>query len=116
MCCGRARSAGRGPAVGGYPDAVAPLTLLPTTAEPLQEESLNLNLNLNLQEENATLQRLVASLEAQRDAATKNADAFKRHAEGLSTEYARLTREKEKLENRLSDFELLMGDAAKKRA
>lgn len=69
-----------------------------------------------LQEENATLQRLVASLEAQRDAATKNADALKRQAEGLSTEYARLTREKEKLENRLSDFELLMGDAAKKRA
>jgi hypothetical protein len=68
-----------------------------------------------LREEVASLQSALSEAEAQRDTANKSAEALKRQAEGLSTEYARLTREKEKLENRLSDFELLMGDEAKKK-
>ena len=39
---------------------------------------------------------------------------IKKQAEGLSQEYARLTRDKESLENKLADFELLAGDAVKK--
>jgi len=53
-------------------------------------------------------------LAAGRAAAEKDVEALKKQAENLSTEYARLTREKESLENKLADFEMLMGDANKK--
>ena len=60
-----------------------------------------------LRERNATLLKA-------KDAAEKSAEALKRQAEGLSTEYARLSREKESLENKLADYELVMGDQVKK--
>ena len=52
--------------------------------------------------------------EAARDSALKGAEALKKQSEGLSAEYARLQKEKESLENKLADFEMLMGDEAKK--
>ena len=39
---------------------------------------------------------------------------MKKQAAGLSSEYARLMKDKEHLQNQLEDFELLAGDAAKK--
>lgn len=60
------------------------------------------------------LQARLAEAEAARDAALKGAEALKKQAEGLSTEYARLQREKESLENKLADFEMVMGDEVKK--
>jgi len=62
----------------------------------------------------ARLREKNKKLATERDAAEKSVEALKKQAEGLSTEYARLTREKESLENKLADFEMLMGDANKK--
>ena len=55
----------------------------------------------------AALQKRLAEAEAARDAALRGAEALKKQAEGLSTEYARLQREKESLENKLADFDLV---------
>ena len=60
------------------------------------------------------LQTRLTEAEAARDAALKGAEALKKQAEGLSAEYARLQREKESLENKLADFEMVMGDEVKK--
>ena len=57
---------------------------------------------------------LVASAESAREVAEKSAEALKKQAEGLSAEYARLAREKEVLQHRLEDFEMLMGEQNKK--
>jgi len=62
----------------------------------------------------AALQKRLAEAEAARDAALRGAEALKKQAEGLSTEYARLQREKESLENKLADFDLVMGAEVKK--
>ena len=62
----------------------------------------------------AVLQKRLAEAEAARDAALRGAEALKKQAEGLSTEYARLQQEKESLENKLADFDLVMGAEAKK--
>jgi len=62
----------------------------------------------------AALQKRLAEAEAARDAALRGAEALKKQAEGLSTEYARLQQEKESLENKLADFDLVMGAEAKK--
>ena len=45
---------------------------------------------------------------------SQDAEALKRQAEGISTEYARLTTQKESLENKLADYELVLGDQVKK--
>ena len=60
------------------------------------------------------LQKRLAEAEAGRDAALRGAEALKKQAEGLSTEYARLQQEKESLENKLADFDLVMGAEVKK--
>jgi len=54
--------------------------------------------------------KLVGELET----ATKETEAIKRQAEGVTKEYERLMREKESLENKLADFELVLGDKVKK--
>jgi len=82
-------------------------------AEPAQktevEDELELaNETIDVLRERNT--KLVGDLEK----ANKDAEALKRQAEGLSTEYARLTREKESLENKLADFELVLGEQVKK--
>lgn len=53
-------------------------------------------------------------LAAERTKAEKEAEALKRQSEGLAKEYDRLTAENKGLQNKLADFELVMGDAAKK--
>jgi hypothetical protein len=63
----------------------------------------------------ATLEVGKQELSQERDRAMKSAEAIKKQAEGVSTEYARLVREKESLENKLADFELLMGEENKKK-
>ena len=63
------------------------------------------------------LERLRAQndkLAAERTKAEKEAEALKRQSEGLAKEYDRLTTENKGLQNKLADFELVMGDAAKK--
>eukprot|EP00316_Scyphosphaera_apsteinii_P000176 CAMPEP_0119311010 /NCGR_PEP_ID=MMETSP1333-20130426/21198_1 /TAXON_ID=418940 /ORGANISM="Scyphosphaera apsteinii, Strain RCC1455" /LENGTH=257 /DNA_ID=CAMNT_0007315291 /DNA_START=36 /DNA_END=809 /DNA_ORIENTATION=- len=60
------------------------------------------------------LQERIKEAEGERDQANKNAEALKKQAAGLTAEYARITKEKESLENKLADFEDLMGDALKK--
>ena len=62
----------------------------------------------------AALRERNSSLLAARDAASKDAEALKRQAKGLSDEYGRLLLQKESLENKLSDFELMFGDDVKK--
>jgi len=57
------------------------------------------------------LKKKVADAEAARDAAVKNAEALKKQAEGLSTEYTRLQKEKESLQNKLDRFEIMIMDA-----
>ena len=54
------------------------------------------------------LKKKVADAEAARDAAVKGAEALKKQAEGLSTEYTRLQKEKESLQNKLDDFEIMI--------
>ena len=66
------------------------------------------------EEQAAALRKKVASAESAREVAEKSAEALKKQAEGLSAEYARLAREKEVLQHRLEDFEMLMGDRDKK--
>jgi len=48
------------------------------------------------------LKKKVVDAEAARDAAVKGAEALKKQAEGLSTEYTRLQKEKESLQNKLN--------------
>ena len=66
------------------------------------------------EEQAAALRKKVASAESAREVAEKSAEALKKQAEGLSAEYARLAREKEVLQHRLEDFEMLMGEQNKK--
>lgn len=46
--------------------------------------------------------------------AEASAEGMRRQAENLSREYAKVMAQKESLENRLADFELLMGAQVKK--
>lgn len=62
----------------------------------------------------AELRERTKKLLEERDQAAAAGEAMKRQAEGLSTEYGRLMREKESLENKLADFELVCGDEVKK--
>ena len=66
------------------------------------------------EEQAAALRNKVASAESAREVAEKSAEALKKQAEGLSAEYARLAREREVLQHRLEDFEMLMGEQNKK--
>jgi len=68
-----------------------------------------------LRGEKERLLGLVKAKEAEADSAVASATALKKQAEGLSAEYARVMGEKESLENKLADFELVMGDEAKKK-
>ena len=62
----------------------------------------------------ATLRERTQKLMAEKEAATKDAEALKKQAKGLSDEYGRLLAQKESLENKLADFELILGDDLKK--
>lgn len=61
-----------------------------------------------------TLRERNTKLIAERDQASKDVEALKKQAKGLSDEYARLLAQKESVENKLADFELIMGDEVKK--
>mmetsp|Transcript_71288 Transcript_71288/g.141346 ORF Transcript_71288/g.141346 Transcript_71288/m.141346 type:complete len:250 (-) Transcript_71288:381-1130(-) len=61
-----------------------------------------------------TLRERNTKLIGELDTATKETEAIKRQAEGVTKEYERLMREKESLENKLADFELVLGDEVKK--
>ncbi|KAL1521329.1 hypothetical protein AB1Y20_020996 [Prymnesium parvum] len=60
------------------------------------------------------LRERVDKLAAERTAAEKSSEALKRQSEAQATEYARLMEENKSLQNKLADFELVMGDSAKK--
>ena len=62
----------------------------------------------------AQLRERTSSLMAEKDALSKDAEALKKQAKGLSDEYGRMLAQKESLENKFADFELLMGDEVKK--
>ena len=62
----------------------------------------------------AKLRERTMVLLGERDQAQKDAEALKRQAMGLSDEYGRLLSQKESLENKLADFELVLGDEVKK--
>jgi len=82
-----------------------------------KDESMEADGDDELARSRATIEALRernASLLAARDAATADAEALKRQAKGLSDEYARLLAQKESLENKLADFELVLGDEVKK--
>lgn len=66
------------------------------------------------QETVATLRERCSKLLDERDAATASAEAMKKQAAGLSAEYARLLAQKESLEHKLEDYELVLGDEVKK--
>jgi B-cell receptor-associated protein 31 len=68
----------------------------------------------SLAAEKEALAAKLARAEEERAKAVKDAEAMKKQAAGLSSEYARLMKDKEHLQNQLEDFELLAGDAAKK--
>ena len=68
----------------------------------------------SLAAEKDALAAKLARAEEERAKAVKDAEAMKKQAAGLSSEYARLMKDKEHLQNQLEDFELLAGDAAKK--
>ena len=57
-----------------------------------------------------TLRDRNTALLAERDAAAKDVEALKKQAKGLSDEYGRLLMQKESLENKLSDYELVFGE------
>jgi len=57
-----------------------------------------------------TLRERSSKLLDERDAATASAEAMKKQAAGLSQEYARLLAQKESLENKLADYELVFGE------
>ena len=65
-------------------------------------------------EQISKLRARTTSLIAERDQAQKDAEALKKQAKGLSDEYGRLLAQKESLENKLADFELVLGDEVKK--
>lgn len=88
--------------------AEAPKREEPKPATEVEEE---------LAEAKATIDKLrerTQVLLKDRDAAIKDAEALKRQAEGISAEYARLTTQKESLENKLADYELVLGEQVKK--
>jgi len=60
------------------------------------------------------LRERTSTLIAEKDAAEKSVEALKKQAAGLSAEYARVLAQKESLENKLADFELVLGDEVKK--
>ena len=62
----------------------------------------------------AELRERTQKLLTEKESAVKTAEALKKQAEGISTEYARLTTQKESLENKLADYELVLGDQVKK--
>lgn len=57
-----------------------------------------------------TLRDRNTALLAERDTAAKDVEALKKQAKGLSDEYGRLLMQKESLENKLSDYELVFGE------
>ena len=57
---------------------------------------------------------LLKEAKTESESAEKREVALKRQAENLSTEYSRLLDEKKSLENKLADFELVMGADVKK--
>jgi len=67
-----------------------------------------------LKEENARLRSTIGSLRGEAQQAAASAEALQRQAENLSKEYGKVVAQKESLENRLADFELVMGDSVKK--
>jgi len=60
------------------------------------------------------LRERTSTLLGEKDAAEKSVEALKKQAAGLSAEYARVLAQKESLENKLADFELVLGDEVKK--
>jgi chromosome segregation ATPase len=60
------------------------------------------------------LRETVGQVREEGKRAEANAEAMRRQAESLSREYAKVMAQKESLENRLADFELVMGDRVKK--
>jgi len=67
-----------------------------------------------LKEECKRLREVLGQAREDGRKADANADAMRRQAENLSREYAKLMAQKESLENKLADFELVMGDRVKK--
>ena len=74
-------------------------------------------------DENEALRRTLEEIEAkereralleEKKSAEKSAEALKKQAKGLADEYGRLLAQKDALENKLADFELVMGDEVKK--
>jgi len=91
--------------------AAAPAAAAATEPKPSSEAEEE------LVEAKATIDKLrerTQMLLKERDLAVKDAEALKRQAEGMASEYARLTTQKESLENKLSDYELVLGDQVKK--
>ena len=67
-----------------------------------------------LKAENARLRSTLGQVREEGTKAAASAEAMKRQAESLSREYARVMAQKESLENKLADFELILGDTVKK--
>jgi chromosome segregation ATPase len=67
-----------------------------------------------LQAECKRLRETVGQVREDGRRAEASAEAMRRQAENLSREYTKLMAQKESLENRLADFELLMGPQVKK--
>lgn len=62
----------------------------------------------------ATLRERNSTLLGEKEKAAKDVEALTKQAKGLSDEYARLLMQKESLENKLADYELVFGDDVKK--
>ena len=64
----------------------------------------------------STLRERNAALLDEKETASKDVEALKKQAKGLSDEYGRLLMQKESLENKLADYELVFGDGAMKKS
>lgn len=67
-----------------------------------------------LKEECKRLREALGQEREEGKTAVASAEAMRRQSENLSREYSKLMVQKESLENKLADFELMMGDAVKK--
>ena len=64
----------------------------------------------------ATLRERNTALLDEKETASKDVEALKKQAKGLSDEYGRLLMQKESLENKLADYELVFGDGDLKKS
>ena len=64
----------------------------------------------------ATLRERNTALLGEKETASKDVEALKKQAKGLSDEYGRLLMQKESLENKLADYELVFGDGDLKKS